>query len=386
MNLKVWQLDPVNMTPYYNMALSAGLAGLGCEVWCMSSRQLHDLEMERSPLLNWQDIYFQGLDRAWLIQYPRLRKVLRGLMYPWGHWRLWQELQRNPPDIVHIQWSRMPIFDNWLVNAIKSQKIPVVHTVHDIVPLYARQAYDPAIERLYAKMNGLILHSQANQQDCLKTYTSLSPAQTFVIPLVVPPHQDHVHAGARQTARQHLNLPAEAFIFAFLGGIRPYKGLDIFLKALEQVFAKAPQAFALIGGFAQNPSDRPNFKPLEAYRDRILHYDGFIPSTEIKHYHLAADVEVFPYRHIYQSAALTSAMSYGNPVIATEIGSFPETVQGNGWLIPPENPDQLAQTMLEALEADLAPMRQRSLEIIHTKHTPAQVGQQLLAVYQQVLA
>ena len=43
--LKIWQLDPANLTPYYDMALAKALAEAGQSIRFISSRYLYeDLE------------------------------------------------------------------------------------------------------------------------------------------------------------------------------------------------------------------------------------------------------------------------------------------------------------------------------------------------------
>lgn len=116
-------------------------------------------------------------------------------------------------------------------------------------------------------------------------------------------------------------------------------------------------------------------------------FDFYVPQEDIWIYHLIADVAVFPYRKIYQSAALLTAMSFGCPVIVTDVGGMPETVDGNGWVIPPEDPHILARTIDEAVRDStrLESMSRRSLEIIEQKHSLTAVGRQLMDLYQRLL-
>ena len=42
MSLSVWQVDPVHLTPYYNLTLGAALAQVGCEVHYVTSNFIYD--------------------------------------------------------------------------------------------------------------------------------------------------------------------------------------------------------------------------------------------------------------------------------------------------------------------------------------------------------
>jgi glycosyltransferase involved in cell wall biosynthesis len=104
-------------------------------------------------------------------------------------------------------------------------------------------------------------------------------------------------------------------------------------------------------------------------------------------YHLAADVIVFPYRQITQSAALISAMAFGRAVIATDIGGLPETVDGNGWIVPRENPSALCAAILEAAENRdrTQQMGYRSSVLIAEKYAGSIIAQRTIQVYEKTI-
>src|SRR5262245_19600417 len=100
------------------MALAQALAEAGETVRFISSRYLYE-DLEVSQSYQTEELYFHGLDHALLRKNTSLRQLLRGLSYPLGHWRFLQAAKREGPDIVHIQWSRLPLFDAWLIAELK---------------------------------------------------------------------------------------------------------------------------------------------------------------------------------------------------------------------------------------------------------------------------
>src|SRR5664279_1806700 len=102
MGLKVWQVDPAHMTPYYNRALCAALAEAGCTVRYLTSPYLYDSALPAPVGYRREYFYFRGLHDARWLAYPHLRRLLRSGLYPLGHRRLIRELDRDPPDVVHI--------------------------------------------------------------------------------------------------------------------------------------------------------------------------------------------------------------------------------------------------------------------------------------------
>ena len=64
-----------------------------------------------------------------------------------------------------------------------------------------------------------------------------------------------------------------------------------------------------------------------------------------------ADVAVFPYRGGWQSGALHTALTFGVPVVATDVGATAEVLaRGGGRLVPPGD----AAALADALEGFLA--------------------------------
>jgi D-inositol-3-phosphate glycosyltransferase len=79
-------------------------------------------------------------------------------------------------------------------------------------------------------------------------------------------------------------------------------------------------------------------------------YD-YLSDEEAICYVRAADLVVMPYREIYQSGVLFFAYNFGRPVLATRVGSFPETIEDgrSGWLIEPEDIEGLSRALIAAL-------------------------------------
>ncbi len=388
MNLKIWQLDPANLTPYYNMALSEGLAEVGCQVTYITSPFLYDPHLTYPPSIKVVYSYFRGLTHPWLLKSQRLRQILRGVVYPWGHWNVLQALRQNPPDILHIQWNRLPRLDYYFIREVQKLGIPIVQTIHDVVPLYARRSHVPFLERIYAESQAVIVHSQQNQQDLIQRYPQVESKRVHILPHLALTNAFHHETRPPNALRQHLDLPLDKPVFLFLGNFQKYKGLDILLEAFGLALQKNPHIHLLVAGYAQNPSELLASSALQQYPEKISLKLGFVPTDEVGNYHLAADAVILPYRHIYQSGALLTAMGFSRAIIATKVGSFPETIDGNGWLVPPENPAALADAILEAAKDRvlLAKMGERSKEIIQANHSPNRIAQQLMAIYHQICA
>jgi glycosyltransferase involved in cell wall biosynthesis len=387
-NIEIWQLDPAQITPFYNFSICTALVDAGYKVRYFTSHYIYDTKLGDSEKVKKEIIYFRGLNRKWLLRYPRLRRIMRGISYPLGHLQFLNAVKNNRPDIVHIQWSRVPRFDLWLIKRIQKLGIPVVHTVHDVVPLYARNGSLRSLSAIYERVDCLLVHTEANKIDFLKVYPSISPDRISVIPLIEYKEAEVPEDASKNLARKRLQIPQNASIIGFFGSIRYYKGLDVLVDAFLKLQQTHPNVHLLIGG---------KIDPLEA--DKIprvdtltqipnLHlFEGYLPTSEIWSFFFAPDVFVLPYRHIYQSAALITAMGFGCPIIATSVGGLPETIDGNGWIVPPNEPDTLARIIAEALsDTDrLKTMAARSTWIVENRHSKRVVAQALDAIYRKLL-
>ncbi|HEX6427231.1 MAG TPA: glycosyltransferase, partial [Niastella sp.] len=82
--------------------------------------------------------------------------------------------------------------------------------------------------------------------------------------------------------------------------------------------------------------------------------DKHIPNDELATLIQQAKFIVCPYKDATQSGVLMTAFGLNTPVIATDVGSFPEFIKDNvnGLLVPPGDPEKLADGMRFALRND----------------------------------
>ncbi len=383
--MRIWQIDPANLTPYYNLAVCEALAQSGADVTYFTSPFLYD-DLPTSSSFKTETLYFRGVSQPYLKQAPRLRQTLRGLTYPLGHWELIRRARQHPPDVVHIQWSRLPRLDVWLIRAMQRMGIPVVHTVHDVVPLFDASLRH-RLKRVYETADALIVHAEANRRDLLATYPTLQDhPYVTLLPMIAFNDPARPAEAAPQLARQRLHLPEQAQVVGFFGVIKAYKGLDVLSAAWPQVQAALPDVHLLIAGKPASTTDAALLAELKQMPQTHI-ADFFIPQHEVWAYHMACDMMVFPYHRITQSAALLSAMQYSLPIIVTDVGGLPELIDGNGWIIPSGDANALAQALITALadRVTLERMGARSREIVEQRHNGTAVAMRLITLYQRLM-
>lgn len=382
MTLKVVQLDPFALTPYYNMALcnALALAEANCHVRYVSSPFLYDLTLPYSEKYSTDITYFPHLKQQ---SHPLRRRAVKLFSYWRGHRDFIRSLVTDRPDVVHIQWSRFPLLDLLLIHRIQALGIPVVHTIHDVNPLF-RYAHADGLAAIYSRADRLIVHSAANRTTLITRYPQLSENRIRVIPHIAPTHFSKEISCS--DARNALKIPHDAIVALFYGSIRPYKSIETLIEAYLLALRSCRRLWIVIAGRLGYAKAVNSLRKLRNQAQSIVRLE-YVPADQTGIYHRAADVAVFPYQAVSQSGALITAMEFGLPVIVTDVGAMPETVDGNGWVVPPNDADTLAKTLVDATRdpVHLQRMGQHSLALIQQRHSPALVAQRTTAVYRELV-
>ncbi len=381
MSPAIWQVDPAHLTPYYDDAICRALAYSGCDVSLFASQYLYDSALPYPTAYASEQIYFRRLAHGRLLDHPRLRRSLRAVSYPLDHHAFLRRVHTARPDVIHFQWLHLPRFDLWLIAQLKRLGIPLIYTAHDIDDLFTyRQPGGYA--QLLAEVDKIIVHTEVNRQALIGRYASIKAIKIEVVPHIEV--RFPIPTGAtREQARRKLHIPDHALVGLFMGTIRPYKGVDVLVEACLSAQRECPDFWIVIAGRCDDQQTRGQLSRL---RERSVVHLAYVPTRDVWQYHLAADLAIFPYRRVSQSGALITAMSFDLPVIVSDVGGMPETVAGNGWIVPAGNPEALAAS-LEAAYANpdqLRRMSKRSRALIDGRHNVTGISARLLSIYEEV--
>jgi len=153
---------------------------------------------------------------------------------------------------------------------------------------------------------------------------------------------------SKEEARKVLGL-ADHPVILYFGLIRPYKGLDILIRALGLIHRELKEYTALIHGEAYE--DAGKYEALiesEGVGANTRFKNAFVSDTDLPLLFAAADVLVLPYRTATQSGIVGIALQMDRPVIATQVGGLGEYIQHGetGYLVAPEDPQALGKAIL----------------------------------------
>lgn len=208
-------------------------------------------------------------------------------------------------------------------------------TVHNLVPHDKQLETNHAIMRLMYKVpHRLITHTKKMRCDLIESFGVAADR------IVVMEHG--VDTVPESTAYPLHGPSLKVLLF---GAVLPYKGIDIFLEALQ--FCGSVTIDATIAGEPRSATYAARVEKMiseVAQSHRVRWIRGFIPESEVQSYFEQADLVVMPYRHIDQSGVLFTAYRFGAPVVCFDVGAFREYVpEYAGMVVPDQTPQALAE-------------------------------------------
>jgi glycosyltransferase involved in cell wall biosynthesis len=135
----------------------------------------------------------------------------------------------------------------------------------------------------------------------------------------------------------------------FFGFLRPYKGVEVLLRAL----AKVPDARLVIAGESWDGDASSTALVTElGLRDRVELRLRYLPEAELEGLLGSADALVIPYLSGTGTQHVRVAQRHGLPVVATRISSIPDQVHDgeDGFLVDPGDVDGLAEALRRLYE------------------------------------
>ncbi|MBX6769958.1 MAG: glycosyltransferase, partial [Actinomadura rubrobrunea] len=217
---------------------------------------------------------------------------------------------------------------------------------HNVLP-HERKPYDrPLMKALLRRVGGVLVHTE--QQAALARQLTDRPVRVAEMPAHLP--TPRVETDRPEGVRRRL---------LFFGIVRPYKGLDVLLRAL----AAGPEDVSLTvaGEFWGGLEETRALIAELGLTERVELRPGYVPAADVPALFAAADALVLPYRSATASQNVWMAYEHGVPVIATRVGGFADQVRDgvDGLICEPDDPGSLADA-LKRFYAPGEPERLRS--------------------------
>jgi glycosyltransferase involved in cell wall biosynthesis len=302
-----------------------------------------------------------------------------------GGYRLLRLLRGFRPDVVHFQWAR-PV-DYALARVTRlAWRGPLVFTSH--VP----------VERIPGDLAG-DAKRQARILDMSSAVITLGPGLTEALRRAHPTLNGKVHTirhgnyehvirrTDRAEARRALDLPATGSVFAFLGQVRPGKGVETLLDGFRAYRDRGGGGTLVVVGSATDPAyfERLRLAGSEAVRWMVS--ADPLPQEQLDLAASAANEIVLPFDAASQSGTAIFGMTHGRCVVTTSVGEVGNTVGDFGVVVQPRDPDAVAAAMERA---DLDPdgcdrIGERAREFALEELSWTSIGAEVREIYEDTL-
>jgi glycosyltransferase involved in cell wall biosynthesis len=250
-------------------------------------------------------------------------------------------LRRSQPDVIILVWWiwvwALPYLTIMTMASRRSRIVLQCHNISDKEPRAWKRWLTNAVLR---RAQLLITHSRSETDEAKRRLGEAVAIETLFLPV----HELGGSIPSRDEARLKLGIDGDVALF--FGHVRPFKGLDIALRAWKLLASKVTLFVAGEVWWNAEAEYRQLAKQL-GIEDRVRFEFRFIPDDEVATCFAASDVVVTPYRSEAQSGVAMTSFHFGRPVIASAVGGVPEIIREgeNGMLVPPENPEALARAV-----------------------------------------
>jgi len=242
------------------------------------------------------------------------------LLFRWI--KLFQILRKIKPDIVHITHFHVWCIFVYLFRPVFKYKI--FYGVHDNPfepkeePVFLMNFF----EKLFVKKADLILTYSNVMKESIKKYVSNKTIE--VLPL-------GIYSDLCTKLEKKFNLNKESLDVLFFGRLESYKGIDTLVRAYEILKKENLKIKLTIAGRGEIDKDLEN----KINELGIIFKNYWVSNKELCELIKECDILVAPYKKATQSGIVSTALAYGIPIIATNVGSFNEYVKSgeNGFLI-----------------------------------------------------
>ena len=185
----------------------------------------------------------------------------------------------------------------------------------------------------------------------------------------------------RAEARKSLGIEHDRPVIGYVGNIRPVKGSDVLIEAMDHLVKHAGTTDAelwIVGSGEIEAQVRARTTALGL--DSRVRFLGRQPHEAIPRWMSAVDVFCLPSRNEGCPNVILEALASGKPVVASRVGGIPEllTDGDNGYLVPAENPAALAEALAKALKRTWDPEALRATVAFLSWDAVASTYQKLL--------
>lgn len=282
-----------------------------------------------------------------LFRYNHLHSnATKAISYLLTHIQLFFCLMLWQPEVIHIQWLRIPLFDFYFYKIIKSLlHCKIIFTAHNILPHDTGERHKKAFAKFYSLADYIIVHSSSTKQELLSTFHIDNSKVRIIEHGILSLNSDPQKLQSVKSSLESRYQLAGKMVFSSLGHQYYYKGVDIIAK----VWAETPE-------LRENEHCRLLFAgrnrgvDFSAVKDikNVIVDDRMLSDEEFDYLLRNTDVHLLTYRTISQSGLLLTAISTETPILTTNVGGLTEpfSIAPIGWVLDRLDEEHVRQQLL----------------------------------------
>jgi len=239
------------------------------------------------------------------------------------------------------------------------------------------------LERLQTRLTKNIYGPSVAMQQTLKEHEGLANVRVIRTPI-------YLETDAWDSSVYTQLLRGRKYLL-FFGRFELRKGFHILARALPALFARYPDAFAVLVGRDMESNLAPSMAQYarsvsDQFQDRLIVL-GQLPHTQLYPIIEGAHLVVLPSLLDNVPNACLEAMALGKPVVGTTGASFEELIsdQKNGFLVAPDDVTALSDTIVSAWNDPRLGEIGRAAKKSSLEFAPAHTVASLLDYYYEIL-
>ncbi len=263
-----------------------------------------------------------------------------------------------------------------IAGRLSGKKPRIVRTRHLALPITSRITYS------------LLPHKVVTVSEYVRQYLikeGVSPEKILAVPTGIDLNRfdpEKIVDGLRQELKLGQDIP----IVGTIAILRYRKGHHILLDSVPLVAEKIPQAVFVFAGNGPQKENIINKIQSMGISDRIFMLGLRSDIPEILK---SIDLFVLPTLQEALGTSFLEAMAMGKPVIGTNVDGVGEVIENgrNGYLVEPNNPSALAETIIKALQ-DKDGARTMGIEgrkMVRQNYTVEKMYKSMYALYSSLM-
>lgn len=329
---KIFFVDPMSYKnlAQYDYSLITNIAGIDINFY---GSTLYDIKDDKLSIIKIYD-------------YSTKSGYKKILSYCLSQNLLIKDVKLKRPKIVHFQWFKFTLYDVFTIKRIKALGSKVIFTAHNLLPHEGFNRYSGVYRVIYSLVDIIIVHAEKTAEELVLKF-NIPSKKIRVIPHGILTHGtlDKIKLDNYVKRFKNKNVLINKTVFAVLGEMMFYKGLDVVIDAWNQ-----PQLDS--GNIALILAGKGNFKKIKEIEDKenVLVLNRFLEIEEFMAIVKIADFIILPYRRISQSGVLLTVLSEKKSIIVSDVGGLTEPFKfGNiGYILESLTPEVLADTIQKA--------------------------------------